>query len=286
MELTVGQETSEHVATGTEHDGKPGQTVVLAPAIAPAPAAGEHPAIPQKSRRREALAATEHPQWAVQMLDRLRPTWDAVRQSPVFTDTKPGMVNEEVWKRVVREYFCVVEAFPKYMGITLAKTTFGRQPKDELARTWLIGNIRVESHHVEWYIDWAAGHGISREELVDHRPHDAVSGLDSWLWSVAFQGTLAEAVGAINYAIEGTTGEWTRHVLPAFTELLGGDRTSLAWLHNHAEYDDEHPVQALEIVKNALNGDGGPTQTQVARTENAIRRSLELFRAGFDSCLR
>lgn len=170
------------------------------------------------------------------------------------------------------------------MGLTLAKTTFGRQPNDELARTWLIGNIRIESHHVEWYIDWAEGHGISRQELIDYRPHEAVAALDAYLWSVAYRGTLAEAVGAVNFAIEGTTGEWTRHVLPAFAQALGHDKTHLAWLHNHAEYDDEHPVQALEIVKNALNGDGEPTGTQVARTEDAIRRSLELFRSGFEWC--
>ena len=262
MDLTVAQGTAEPAASTTGR--------VLA----------------HKPRRREALAATEHPEWAAGMLARLRPTWAAVLDCAVFTGTTPGALDEELWRRVVCEYFCVVEAFPKYMGITLAKTTFGRQPKDELARTWLIGNIRVESNHVEWYIDWAAGHGVSRQELIDYRPHEAVSGLDSWLWSVAYQGTLAEAVGAVNYAIEGTTGEWTKHVLPAFTELLGGDKTALTWLRNHAEYDDEHPVQALEIVKNALAGDGEPTPTQVARTEHAIRRSLELFRAGFDSCLR
>ena len=74
-------------------------------------------------------------------------------------------------------------------------------------------------------------------------------------------------------------------MLPAVAEHYDHDQTALAWLVNHAEYDDEHPVQALEIVKNSLCGDGEPTASEVRRTEDAIRRSLELFRAGFDACI-
>jgi len=242
-------------------------------------------ATPGRPRRREALVATAHPAWTAQMLERLGPSWESVSGCELFASTKPGAMPSEAWRRVILEFFCVVEAFPKYMGITLAKTTFGVSPKDELARNWLIGNIRVEARHAEWYVDWAAGHGISRKEITGYHPHPAVGALDAWLWSVAYRGTLAEAVGAINYAIEGTTGEWTRQVLPAFTEHYDHDETALAWLVNHAEYDDEHPVQALEIIKNALCADGEPADHSVRRTEDAIRRSLELFRAGFDSCL-
>lgn len=237
------------------------------------------------ARRRETLTATPHPEWTTQMLKRLRPDWNEVLESDVFTTTKPGALPENTWSRILLEFFCVVESFPKYMGVTLAKTTFGQSPKDELARTWLIGNIRVEARHVEWYIDWAAGHGISREELTGYRPHAAVGALDSWLWSVAYRGSLAEAVGAINYAIEGTTGEWTRQVLPVFAEHYNHDKTTLAWMVNHAEYDDKHPVQALEIVKNSLSAHGEPSASEVRTTEEAIRRSLHLYRAGLDSCV-
>jgi pyrroloquinoline quinone (PQQ) biosynthesis protein C len=237
------------------------------------------------ARRRETLNATPHPAWVTDMLERLRPEWNGVQESGVFSATRPGAFPERIWGRILHEFFCVVESFPKYMGITLAKTTFGQSPKDELARNWLIGNIRVEARHVEWYIDWAAGHGISRAEITASRPHAAVGALDAWLWSTAYRGSLAEAIGAINYAIEGTTGEWTRQVLPVFAEHYGHDRATLTWMVNHAEYDDKHPVQALEIIKNALTADGEPSESAVRRTEEAIRRSLLLFRAGLDSCV-
>lgn len=244
------------------------------------------PSVRTSARRRETLTVTPHPEWATGMLERLRPDWNAVLESEVFAATRPGVLPATIWRRILLEFFCVVEAFPKYMGVTLAKTTFGQSPKDELARSWLIGNIRVEARHVEWYLDWAAGHGIDRAELTAYRPHAAVGALDSWLWSVAYRGSLAESVGAINYAIEGTTGEWTRRVLPVFAEHYEHDRPTLAWLVNHADYDDKHPVQALEIVKNTLSADGEPPRSQVRRTEEAIRRSLHLYRAGLDSCAR
>jgi len=34
-----------------------------------------------------------------------------------------------------------------------------RSPRDYLARDWLIGNIRIESMHAAWYLDWARAHG-------------------------------------------------------------------------------------------------------------------------------
>jgi len=83
----------------------------------------------------------------------------------------------------------------------------------------------------------------------------------------------------VNYAIEGTTGEWTRLVMPAFTERFGEDRSSLMWLAEHAEYDDAHPREALELIKLTARDDDD--RKAVAE---AVRRSLELFRRGFDAC--
>jgi pyrroloquinoline quinone (PQQ) biosynthesis protein C len=120
--------------------------------------------------------------------------------------------------------------------------------------------------------------GLTYEEIVTHRAGPEVATLQEYLWSVAYRGTLAEAFGAINYAIEGTTGGWTRLVLPDFTKRLGDQPSSLRWLVDHAEYDDAHPREALELVKlTATDGDR-------ATVTDATRLSLQLFRSGFDAC--
>ncbi len=51
------------------------------------------------------------------------------------------------------------------------------------------------------------------------------------------------------------------------------------WLAEHAEYDDAHPREALELIKLTATDD-----EERARVEYATRRSLQLFRRGFDAC--
>jgi pyrroloquinoline quinone (PQQ) biosynthesis protein C len=224
------------------------------------------------------LSETPHPPWAANMIESLRPEWSAVLASPLFTATDTGEFPDVAWRRVLLDFFCVVEAFPKYMGVYLAKTTFGQTSGDHLARDWLIGNIRTEALHAQWYVDWAAAHGIGFDELVSHRPCPEVGALYEYLWSVCYRGSLAEAFGAVNYAIEGTTGEWTRLVLPAFRKLYDGDTAALLWLTEHAEYDDAHPREAFELIKITVRDDADR-----AKVEDATRRSLELFRLAFDA---
>ena len=96
--------------------------------------------------------------------------------------------------------------------------------------------------------------------------------------SALLSGWRSEAFGAVNYAIEGTTGEWTRLVLPAFRERYGEDSGALLWLTEHAEYDDAHPREAFELIKITVRD-----EAEHAKVESSTRRSLELFRRGFDA---
>jgi pyrroloquinoline quinone (PQQ) biosynthesis protein C len=225
---------------------------------------------------KDELTETPHPAWAQAMVDSVRPDWSAVLEERIFVETAHGPFPDDAWRRILLDFFCIVEAFPKYMGVYLAKTTFGQITGDHLARDWLIGNIRTEALHAQWYAEWAAAHGIGFEELVSHRPCPEVGALYDYLWSVCYRGTLAEAFGAVNYAIEGTTGEWTRIVLPAFRERYGDDEPALRWLTEHAEYDDAHPREAFELIKLTVRD-----EAERAKVESAVRRSLELFSRGF-----
>ncbi len=227
------------------------------------------------------LSESPHPEWARDMVASLRPDWSAVLESPIFTETEGGVFPEEAWRRILLDFFCVVEAFPKYMGVYLAKTTFGQAPGDVLARDWLIGNIRTEALHAQWYADWAEAHGIGFDELVSHRPGPEVGALYEYLWSVCYRGSLAEAFAAVNFAIEGVTGEWTQLVMPAFRKRYADDARALRWLSEHAEYDDAHPREAFELIKITVRD-----EDDRRKVESAARRSLELFRRGFDSGTR
>ena len=214
----------------------------------------------------------------IEMLASLEAPWQRVLQAPQFQEAARGIISPAPWRRSIKDFFCIVEAFPKYMGLSLARTTYGQYPRDMLARDWLIGNIRVEALHVRWYIDWAAAHGISEEEIVHHTPGPEVSALYEWLWSISHRGSLAEAIGAVNYAIEGTTGAWCRLSLPALSAQLRGVPRALTWMSGHAKYDDAHPDEALEIVKLTVT-----SKDEIKRVERAIRRSLDFYAKAFEA---
>jgi pyrroloquinoline quinone (PQQ) biosynthesis protein C len=257
--------------------------MIVSPHTAPAPT------LPKPRRRhkqtKENLRPTANPSWIEGLIAREQPAWERVTKGPAFTTTAAAATEGEfpaaMWRTIVLEFWCVVEAFPKYMGLTLAKTTFGKSPRDYLAREWLIGNIAIESMHAAWYIDWARAHDVSEEQLVAHRPAPETAALHEWLFSVAHRGSLPQAIGAINYAIEGTTGMWCKDVYAAFQRYYGDHperERSLAWLKAHAVYDDLHPIEALEIVKLAAH------PHEYAEVESSVVRSLELFAAALDAC--
>src|SRR3546814_6241275 len=67
--------------------------------------------------------------------------WDLMREvSLSHSATRHFMVG--IWP--------VIERFPAYMALSLLKTRFGRSPGDNLARRWLVRNIRVEQNHAEY----------------------------------------------------------------------------------------------------------------------------------------
>lgn len=238
---------------------------------------------PRRRRRKtkDELVATPHPAWIQDMLATIQPAWDSVVKAPLFRATIDGAFPEASWQTTIYEFWCVVEAFPKYMGLTLAKTTFGRSTRDHLARGWLIGNIAVEALHAGWYLDWARAHGITEAMLTAHRPGPEVAALHEWLFSVCHRGSIAQAVAAVNFAIEGTVGEWTKQVAPAFDQRYLGERdaaSARAWIAAHAKYDDLHPVEALEIVKFSARPD------EQAQIVSDVQRSLELFGRALAHC--
>ena len=74
----------------------------------------------------------------------------------------------------------VIERFPAYMALNLLKTQYGRTQGDNLARRWLVRNIRVEQNHAEYWLDWAEAAGISRDEVLHGLPPHGTGALPDW----------------------------------------------------------------------------------------------------------
>lgn len=231
------------------------------------------------------LTLTAHPHWLESMLESLRDEWSAACWPPLFRATADGQRPPlRHWRRVLSHFFLIVESFPKYMGLSLAKTTYGQRPGDASARRWLLQNLGVEAKHAEWFIDWMRGIGLAPEDVFTQRPLPEVRALHEFLLDTCAHGTLAEGVAASNWAVEGITGVWTREVVEPFRAYSADgariDAHSMMWLKVHARYDDQHPEEALEIIK--LSTDAGTGEP--FRVQAAARKSLQMYAAALHAC--
>src|SRR5699024_9029354 len=117
-----------------------------------------------------------------------------------------------------------------------------------------------------YWLTWAEGAGIPRKRVLGGVRPSGSQVLADWCNDVSARGTLAASIAAVNYAVEGATGEWSR-ILYDSNEYTGKfpaatKKQSLRWLQLHAAYDDKHPWEALEIVCTILGEN--PTQAEVS----------------------
>lgn len=165
-----------------------------------------------------------------------------------------------------------IEQFPQFMAMNLKKLTVGNSPGEDLARQYLIRNIRVEQKHADHWVDWAASVDLTLDDLRRADNVECPATLAHWCWYVCDRASLAVAIAATNYAVEGSTGEWACIVCSssAYAESLPEEIRGPAtrWLRLHAEYDDHHPWEALEIVATLLGH--APSAADI----EAVRRAI------------
>jgi pyrroloquinoline quinone (PQQ) biosynthesis protein C len=178
-----------------------------------------------------------------------------------------------------------IHTFPKFLAEALIKVD------DDESRSFLIDNIRVEKAHAEHWLWMAEGFGLRRADLLElasgERPAlRDVQSLTDWLWYINTKGSLAEAVAATSFAIEGVTGDLTQKTLQGFLAygqfpgVVMDARTS-RWMRSHARYDDEHPKVALEVVKRYAT-----TERLQHKVMLAAKRSLQLLDLAMNTAYR
>ncbi|HEX5307296.1 MAG TPA: iron-containing redox enzyme family protein [Dyella sp.] len=231
---------------------------------------------------------SSYPQWAQAMVADCQATKDRVLDHEIWKMMMDLRLDEEATATFMMGLWPFIERFPSFMALSLLKTRYGRSPGDNLARRWLVRNIRVEQNHAEYWLNWAEGAGVARERLLhDHPPH-GTDGLSRWCEDICNRGTLAAGIVATNYAIEGVTGEWSQMIYDSTKYRESFDpsvRTSaLKWLHLHAAYDDTHPWEALEIVCTLMGLE--PSADDVAHLAECIKRSYTSMILLGDRCIQ
>ena len=228
-----------------------------------------------------------YPTWAQDLVGECHAAKQEVLGHEVFRLMRTATIDPVTTRNFMVAIWPFIERFPSYMAMNLLKTKFGRSQGDNMARRWLVRNIRVEQNHAEYWVDWAEGSGVSREDLFNGAVPAACDVLPKWCEEVSTSDSLAAGMIATNYAVEGVTGEWAHQIYnsEAYQNSLPlvGRKTTLKWLNLHAEYDDKHPWEALEIVC-ALVGDN-PNSITVKHLRECVQRSYMAMRIVGDVCV-
>jgi pyrroloquinoline quinone (PQQ) biosynthesis protein C len=173
------------------------------------------------------------------------------------------------------------------MAHNLLKTRYGRSKGENLARRWLVRNIRVEQNHAEYWLNWAEGAGVAPDEVLNGTTPYGTEALSTWCEEVSRSAPLAAGMIATNYAVEGATGEWSQKVYESVAYAESFPKAvrahSLRWLQLHAAYDDTHPWEALEIVCTLVGS--SPRADEVDYLQECVKRSYVSMRITLDRCL-
>ncbi len=221
---------------------------------------------------------TPHPAWILELRQHIEPTWNAILKCRLLQEATAGTLSLPQMRAWLIQLYPFIETFPKWIALNIPKT------QDAVSRGFLIDNVRVEKRHAEQWVYMAEGFGIKRTDLYTVKPLPEVDALTHWLWSINTQGTLAEAVGATNYAIEGVTQDIAKSTVKGFPHYEGLEgihleRKAYWWMEAHAKYDDLHPQQALEIMKMYAT-----TKELQDKVTFVTRRSLEYMLMAFETC--
>jgi len=228
-----------------------------------------------------------YPLWAQDLILESREAKEAVTRHEAWRLMSEGTISRRLHRIMLVGFWPLIEKFPHFLSLNLLKTTQGRDAGVNAARTWLARNLRAEAKHAEWYLDWAEGLGVGRDEMFDGAPPVEMAAIAEWCWRISHVGGLAEGMVATNYAVEGATGEWVREVAPSepYRRLFAPaaiDRT-MRWLEAHADYDASHPFEALDIIAQLLGAD--PPRERLRGIRHAVTRSYELYRLALDVAL-
>jgi pyrroloquinoline quinone (PQQ) biosynthesis protein C len=228
-----------------------------------------------------------YPAWLQRVVRETRREKMRVLDHELFTLMRDARLPLPAMRRFLIGTWPTIERFPRFMAMNLKKITHGESHGENMARRYLVQNIRVEQKHADHWVEWARSAGVTLADLQHGEEIEGLSALAHWCWYVCDQEPLAVAMAATNYAIEGLTGEWSCFVCSKNTyfESLPAEIRGPAtrWLRVHAEYDDTHPWEALDVIATILGHN--PPQAMIDQVRRAIRASYVYMEMAADHAM-
>lgn len=230
---------------------------------------------------------SSYPLWLQRVVLDNHPYKMRVVQHELFSAIRDARLPQVAIRKFLIGAWPTIEQFPQFMAMNLKKLSTGNSHGEDLARRYLVHNIRVEQKHADHWVEWAKSVDLSIGDLKRGDDVEGLAALAHWCWYICDRGSLPVAVAATNYAVEGVTGEWACLICSRSTyadslprEIRG---PATRWLRLHAEYDDTHPWEALEIVASLLGH--APAKADIEAVRRAIRSTYIYFEMGLDHAM-
>jgi len=213
------------------------------------------------------VQVTPHPVWVAALDSALEPHREAILDTPVVVDASENRLTDGRIQNFLVAFYPIIRDFPQWLQMLLE-----RSPSD--GQSFFRDNIRVEKRHDAMWRAMGDGFNVPRQRFQVPEPMiPETRAFHNYLTNMCKTAEFAAAVGAVNYAVEGVAQKISEKALRGLgmNEKIGP--RGRWWLEEHAKYDDEHPVHALEIIKSCVAK--GEDHDEVTA---ASRKSLTLMR--------
>ncbi len=218
---------------------------------------------------------TPHPTWVAGLDTELEPHRKAILDTPVVVDASENRLADGGIQNFLVAFYPIIRDFPQWLQILLDRSPANGQ-------SFFRDNIRVEKRHDAMWRAMGDGFKVPRARFqVAEEMNAQTREFHDYLTSMSRTAPFASAVGAVNYAVEGVAQKISEKALKGLgsNEKIGP--RGRWWLEEHAKYDDEHPIHALEIIKSCVAKDEDPDAVTSASV-----KSLSLMRESMVACYK
>ena len=213
------------------------------------------------------MQVTPHPRWVASLNASLAPIQQAILNTSVIEDAAENRLQADGIQDFLVAFYPVVRDFPQWLQYLLDRCS-------GVGREFFQDNIRVERRHDAMWRAMGDAFGVPPERFRVQEPMAPnVASFHGYLTKMCRTAPFGAAVSATNYAVEGVAQKISEKALRGLSRNAKIGPKGRWWLEEHAKYDDEHPVHALEIVKDCVK-----RGESVKSVTDAARRSLTLMR--------
>lgn len=213
------------------------------------------------------VQVTPHPAWVADLDAALEPSRQAILDTKVIVHASENQLVDGKIQNFLVAFYPIIRDFPQWLQLLL-----DRSPAD--GQAFFRDNIRVERRHDAMWRAMGDGFNVPKERFQVPEPMNApVKAFHTYLTQMCRSAAFGAAVSATNYAVEGVAQKISEKALRGLSKNEKIGPRGRWWLEEHAKYDDEHPVQALEIIKSCVKR-GDDTARSVT---DAALKSLDLM---------